>query len=245
MKEVLGPGSKILAVQDFRHTSQEETESVSVFVRRLECTFRVAYGADKLGPKTRAAFLYGQLQEGLKYNLMRSPNVFGALTYKELVVAAKNEEKRQAELEKRNSTRTLQRHKQVLLHLRLAKLAPVPLALSPRAQVEVPGFVTIATNQDTGNAIAAIESDLRAVAGVLIRKDNPLLPLTLILRLYRLHCLPQPNMQLWILYHYCTPHQMRARMIRFVLYESMTVVANHTMQKFNSKEFRHKVSLPI
>ena len=32
---------------------------------------------------------------------MRSPNVSGALTYKELVTAAKNEERRQTELEKR------------------------------------------------------------------------------------------------------------------------------------------------
>ena len=36
MKEVLGPDSKILAAQDFRHTIQEESESVSVFVRKLE-----------------------------------------------------------------------------------------------------------------------------------------------------------------------------------------------------------------
>ena len=101
MKEVLGPGSKILAAQDFRHTIQEESESVSVFVRRLERTFRIAYGSDKLSPETRGAFLYGQLQEGLRQSLMHSPNVSGALTYKELVMAAKNEERRQSELKKR------------------------------------------------------------------------------------------------------------------------------------------------
>ena len=98
MKEVLGPGSKILAAQDFQHTTQEETES---FVRRLERTFRVAYGSDKLTTETRSAFLYGQMQEGLKHNLMHSPNVSGALTYWELVMAAKNEERRQSELKKR------------------------------------------------------------------------------------------------------------------------------------------------
>ena len=60
MKEVLGPGSKLLAAQDFRHTTQEETASVSSFVRRLERTFRVVYSADKLSSETRAAaFLYG------------------------------------------------------------------------------------------------------------------------------------------------------------------------------------------
>ena len=95
MKEVLGPGSKILAAQDFRHTTQEESESVSAFVRRLERTFRIAYGNDKLSTETRGAFLYGQLQDGLKHSLMNSPNVSGALTYKELVMASKNEERRQ------------------------------------------------------------------------------------------------------------------------------------------------------
>lgn len=91
MKEVLGPGSKILAAQDFRHTTQDENESVPAFIRRLERTFRIAYGSDKLSPETRGAFLYGQLQEGLKQSLMHSPNVSGALTYRELVMAAKNE----------------------------------------------------------------------------------------------------------------------------------------------------------
>lgn len=101
LRDVLGPGSKVLAAQDFRHTTQEDGESVAVFVRRLERTFRIAYGGDKLSSETRGAFLYGQLQEGLRQGLMQSPNVSGALTYKELVMAAKNEERRQAELKKR------------------------------------------------------------------------------------------------------------------------------------------------
>ena len=96
--------SAIKALRDvlvFRHTTQEEGESVAVFVRRLERTFRIAYGGDKLSGETRGAFLYGQLQEGLRQGLMQSPNVSGALTYKELVMAAKNEERRQAGLKKR------------------------------------------------------------------------------------------------------------------------------------------------
>ena len=101
LREVLGPGSKVLAAQDFRHATQNEGEAVSAFIRRLERTFSIAYGADKLSPETRGAFLYGQLQEGLRHELMRSPSVSGALTYKELVMAAKNEEKRQSELKKR------------------------------------------------------------------------------------------------------------------------------------------------
>ena len=101
LKDVLGPGSKVLAAQDFRHTTQEEGESVAAFVRRLEHTFRITYGGDKLSTETRGAFLYGQLQEGLRQSLMQSPNVSGALTYKELIMAAKNEERRQTELKKR------------------------------------------------------------------------------------------------------------------------------------------------
>ena len=53
MKKVLGPGSKILAAQDFRHTTQEEN---AAFVRRLKHTFRIAYGSDKLSTETRGAF---------------------------------------------------------------------------------------------------------------------------------------------------------------------------------------------
>ncbi len=97
----LDPGSKILAAQDFRHTAQGENETVADFIRRLERAFRLAYGNDQLSRETREAFLYGQLQEGLRYDLMRSPSVSGALTYKELCMAAKNEEKRQAEMRKR------------------------------------------------------------------------------------------------------------------------------------------------
>ena len=68
--------------------------SVSAFVRRLERTFRVAHGCDKLGPETRSIFLFGQMQGGLRQDLMRSPSVSGALSYQELCMAAKNEEKR-------------------------------------------------------------------------------------------------------------------------------------------------------
>ena len=50
--------------------------------------------------ETRQTLLHGQLQEGLRYNLMKAPAVSGAQTYPELCMAAKNEEKRQAELKK-------------------------------------------------------------------------------------------------------------------------------------------------
>ena len=44
--------------------------------------------------------LYGQLQEGLWLSIIRSPSVSGALTYKELCMAAKHEEKRLVEVRK-------------------------------------------------------------------------------------------------------------------------------------------------
>ena len=51
-----------------------------------------------MSTETRDTLLYSQLQEGLRYDLMRGS---GAQTYKELCLAAKNEEKRLAELRKR------------------------------------------------------------------------------------------------------------------------------------------------
>ena len=71
------------------HTAQQEGESVSNFVRRLERTFHVAYGRDRMSSEMKEAILYGQLQEGLSLELFWGPAVLGALGYKELCVAAK------------------------------------------------------------------------------------------------------------------------------------------------------------
>ena len=101
-------GGKVLAVQDFRHLAQGEKESVTELIRRLERTFRVAYGRESMSAETRDALLYSQLQEGLKYELMQASAVSGAGTYKELCIAAKNEERRFAGLKKRE-----QYHKEV------------------------------------------------------------------------------------------------------------------------------------
>ena len=94
-------GCKAVAAQDFRHLRQGDSESVSDLIRRLERTFRIAYGRDSMSTETRDALLYGQLQEALRYELMRAPAVSGSVKYQELCVAAKNEEKRLAELRKR------------------------------------------------------------------------------------------------------------------------------------------------
>ena len=44
--------------------------------------------------------MLGQLKDGLKYDIVKGPAVSCALTYQGLCLAAKNEEKRQAELRK-------------------------------------------------------------------------------------------------------------------------------------------------
>lgn len=43
--------------------------------------------------ETRETFLQSQLQEDLRYDLMKSPMVSGAQMYKELCLAAQNEDK--------------------------------------------------------------------------------------------------------------------------------------------------------
>ena len=106
LKARLDQGTKVLAAQDFRHTTQRESETVTDFIRRLERTFRIAYGREIMGKETREALLYGQLQEGLRQEFMRSPAVYGATSYPELLMAAKNEEQRQNELRKRKQYQT-------------------------------------------------------------------------------------------------------------------------------------------
>ena len=93
-----------MAAQDFRHSIQKSGEAVSDFIRRLEKTYQVAYGKDDLNTATRDALLYGQLYEGLRYDIMLSPAVSGSQGYKELCTAAKGEERRLAALRQRPKT---------------------------------------------------------------------------------------------------------------------------------------------
>ena len=76
--------------------------------RRLERTFQTANGRDKMSVETRDTLLYGQLQEGIRLQLMRGPAVSGAKDYQELCMASKNEEKRLANLKKRQEYAKLQ-----------------------------------------------------------------------------------------------------------------------------------------
>ena len=56
--------------------------------------------------ETRDALLYAQLQEGLRYDLMKAQAVSGALNYQALCVAAKSEGRRLDELQKRKCYRS-------------------------------------------------------------------------------------------------------------------------------------------
>ena len=56
-------------------------------------------------PETRDTLLCSQLQDGLLYNLMKAPAVSGAGNYQELCIAAKNEENRQAIIQRRQQYR--------------------------------------------------------------------------------------------------------------------------------------------
>ena len=76
---------------------------MSDFVQCLERTFGSAYGQEPVLAETKDMLLYGQLQEGLHLQLMRAPAVSGAENYQELIVAARNEERRLAELDKRKA----------------------------------------------------------------------------------------------------------------------------------------------
>ena len=97
----LETGSRTLAAQDFRHATQGFHEPASDYILRLEKIFRRAYGRDHMTDETQQTLLYGQLQEGLRYTLMKSPAVSGARNYQELCVAARNEERRLNDLNKR------------------------------------------------------------------------------------------------------------------------------------------------
>ena len=60
-----------------REAKQWPAKTVSDFVRRLQKTFRRAYGHDAMLPETRDALPSAQLQEGLKYDHMEALWSFG------------------------------------------------------------------------------------------------------------------------------------------------------------------------
>ncbi len=101
LRQRIDPQNKVIAATDFRHANQTESEPVADYVRRIERLFQLAYGRDSLSAETRDTMLQSQLQGGLRYDIMRSPAVSGAQKYQELCLAARQEEKRVAELKRR------------------------------------------------------------------------------------------------------------------------------------------------
>ena len=101
LRAKLDAGNQTLSALDFHHAMQKDSEAVADYIRHLERTFQIGFGWDKMSIETRNALLYGQLQSGLAFELSKAPVVSGARNYEELCIAAKNEERRLAELEKR------------------------------------------------------------------------------------------------------------------------------------------------
>ena len=101
LRSCLDCGNRALAAQDVRHADQCEAEPVAGFIRCLKCTFRTAYGQDHMSLESKGMLLYWQLQEGMQLQLMMAPAVSGAKSYQESIIAAKNEKKRLADLNKK------------------------------------------------------------------------------------------------------------------------------------------------
>ena len=81
-----------LVAQDFCHLAQQHGETVTNFIHCLESVFRRASGREKFSVEKRDALSYGKLQEGLKYDPLKSPAVSEAHTYQELCISARSEE---------------------------------------------------------------------------------------------------------------------------------------------------------
>ena len=92
---------KAIAAQGYCHLVQHNGESVVDFISQLERTSCKVYGHENMSMKTHNTLLYGQLHEGLRCNLLKSPAVSGAIGYTQLCVAARTEERRQNELSRR------------------------------------------------------------------------------------------------------------------------------------------------
>lgn len=80
--------------------SNSSRVTVADFIRRLECTFWIVYGRNSMFAETPDTVLHSQLQEGLRYDLIREPAISGVQSYKERFFTAKHEEKCLAELRK-------------------------------------------------------------------------------------------------------------------------------------------------
>ena len=85
-------GAKLLL-----HRTSVMREQVTDYIHWVEKTFHFAYGSDDFQPETKNT-MFGQLQQGLRQDLMESPAVSGATNYQSLCLAAKTEERKQATL---------------------------------------------------------------------------------------------------------------------------------------------------
>ena len=61
----------MLGALEFKHRAQQPKEGVCDFITRMEKAFREAYGREPMSKETRDALLFAQLQDGLRYELVR------------------------------------------------------------------------------------------------------------------------------------------------------------------------------
>ena len=87
--------------EDHDETERAKSSSKADLILRLERTFRSAYGHDVMSVETKDTLLYGQLQHGLRLELMQGPAVSGARNYQDLCISAKNEDNCLADLKRR------------------------------------------------------------------------------------------------------------------------------------------------
>ena len=66
---------------------QREGENVSDFIYRLDKTYSITYGTDKMCKETKDVISYGQLQEGSRLSIVKISSISGAHLYKELYMA--------------------------------------------------------------------------------------------------------------------------------------------------------------
>ena len=94
----LDQDSLMAAIQDFWHACQKDNEMVTDYIRQLERCYQLAYSGDKLSSEMKEAILFGELQAGSTYQIVKKPAFSGSQYYKALCTAAKAEEKNIAEV---------------------------------------------------------------------------------------------------------------------------------------------------
>ena len=91
LRSRVDPENRVLAGQDFRHALSLWPSTSDIWRYLFKLLMAVTVLARRL-------FSYNQLQDGLRYSLIKSPAISGAISYQQLCITARHEEKRLNEL---------------------------------------------------------------------------------------------------------------------------------------------------